>query len=80
MKTREETQIFNRVVFDTVKYIYHYWCYNPSTGTQLYPDSVELDIKASSEKEALGIAKKMVEDRGIYKLQTVSNLGETNNE
>lgn len=61
-------------------FVYHYWCYNPSTGTSIYPDSVELDVVAGSETEALKIAKKMVKDRGTYKLQTVSNLSQLNKE
>lgn len=61
-------------------FVYHYWCYNPTTGTTVYPDSVELDVIAGSETEALKIAKKMVKDRGFYKLQTVSNLSQLNKE
>lgn len=62
------------------EFVYHYWCYNPTTGTTVYPDSVELDVIAGSETEALKIAKKMVKDRGFYKLQTVSNLSQLNKE
>lgn len=58
------------------KYIYYYWCYNHPTGTTAYPNIVKLDIVASSEEEALKIAKKMVTDRGIYELLSVRNIAQ----
>jgi hypothetical protein len=55
-------------------FIYHFWCYDNGYGTQPYPNSVELDVKAYDEEGAMAGAKKMV-NRSVYKLQTVRNEG-----
>ena len=54
-------------------FIYHFWCYNPTTGTTAYPDSVEVDICDDSEESALDAVKEAVKDRGIYKLMWVKD-------
>jgi glucosamine 6-phosphate synthetase-like amidotransferase/phosphosugar isomerase protein len=55
------------------EFVYHFWCYNPSTGTIYAPNSVEVDICADSEDEAFEAVKEAVKDRGTYALMWVKD-------
>jgi hypothetical protein len=55
------------------EFIYHFWCYNYDTGTSAYPESVEVDVCADSELEALQTVKEAIKDRNVYKLLWVKD-------